>query len=744
MATGARPPLTSFVGRRTELATLRSLLGSSGMVTITGPGGSGKTRLAEELAAILARPFNGDVAIAYLANAGGPGEVVDVIAGAVGLRGRVGGLRDALVDYLRPRRLLLVMDNCEHLRDESASVAAELLRSCPGVTILATSRRSLLVPGEQLFPLDGLPADAAVTLFEDRARKASPAFALADTVRPRVSALCARLDGMPLAIELAAARVRSVGIVELMERLDGHLTDLDSGATVVPKRQQSLRGAISWSHDLMDGAQRALWRRLCIFSGGFTLEAAEEVAALPPIDRAAIEKLLEGLVDQSMVVFDAAQDRYRVIEAMREYGLERLRDDGEAAVIATRHHAWMLALAEDVDRRWFGPHQPELSDRMQAEAGNLRVALESCREAGTDDVGLRLATASLWFWVTRASLSEAARWFATFLDRVPDEVLDARARWRAGYVAVLSGRYAEARTLLERAERTAEQSGDLGTRVYARIISCLRTLYEQTDDEVLAVMHEALADPAADAQARSWALIGIGLASFAKEDWDECRRASVAGIEMCRAIGESWSQELHLRSLAYAEWQSGTPEIAESALLEALRIDRRLDDVWHRAWTTEVLAWVTLDLGGPERAARLIGIASGLFAQSGAGLAGAWRAYHVMALDRLRERLGDERLAQEIATGAALDRAGSIAFVLGDATPPDPDRRARGALSARELEVAGMVAGGSGNREIAERLFLSPRTVEKHVEHLMNKLGVNSRAEIATWHARQEVDRPSS
>ena len=737
-------PLTTFVGRREELSRLRALLVRSRLVTITGPGGSGKTRLAEQFVGSLGRSLDDRVAFVYLADARASVEVVDAVASSVGLRGRAGKPGEILVEYLRRRRQLLVIDNCEHVSDTVAALASELLKQCPGVTIIATSRRPLSVPGEQLFPIEGLRDDAAVNLFVDRARQASPDFDLSDEGRGIVADLCAHFDGMPLAIELAAARTRHLGLATLARRISGHLADLDSGPMSAPERQRSLRGAITWSHDLLGDAQAILWRRLCFFSGGFTLAAAERVAAVAPIDRDRIDPLLADLVDQSMVVFDFEHDRYRIIEAMREYGLERLREADEESAVAVHHRAWMVERAEVADRSWFGPNQAEVLDEMTAEAQNLRAALEWCRGTGAYDDGLRLSTASLWYWVTRASLGEAARWFESFIGLSANPGLTARASWRAGYVAVLQGRHHEARELLERADELAEQVDDPATRAYAGIITCLRVMYEQSGEDALALARAGLADPAADAMCRCWALIGIGLASFLRHDWEECRRASLAGIAMCDDVGETWNKELHLRSLAYAEWQLGDPRAAESTLFEALRIDRRLDDVWHLAWSTETLAWVSADLGRDERAARLLGMAAGFWAQSGSGLAGPWRGFHAAATDRLRNRLGDRRLAKGIAAGMRLDRVAGLAFALEEGQASVAGSTDGVGLSPRESEIARLVGEGLGNREIGERLFLSSRTVEKHVEHVMNKLGVDSRAEIAAWQARREQANPTA
>ncbi len=737
---GARPPLTSFVGRRAELGRLRALIASSRLLTITGPGGSGKTRLAEELLSQLARAFGGGIALAYLAGAGEPADVGDTVAASVGLRG-AGEPAVALVEYLRTRRFLLVLDNCEHVRVAAAELAGRILRSCPEVTLLATSRSPLMVPGEQLFPISGLPDDSAVILFTDRVRLASPSFVLAEGQRPIAVRLCAILDGMPLAIELAAARLRHLGLAELEERLTGHLADLGSDASAASVRQRTLRGAIRWSHDLLDDSQRVLWRRVSIFVGGFTLQAAEAVTASPPLDVGDVERLLGDLVDRSMVEFDLAHDRYRVIEAMREYGLEQLRQAGENAPTVDLHRAWMLDRTAELERRWWGPDQARLLDEMSAEAANMRAALEWCQAVGAGEDGLRIATASVWYWMTRASHSEAARWFVPLLQLSSDPALAARAHVAAAWIAVLSARLNDARTFLGGAKPFAELAADSGINAYIRLVTSLVLISEGALDEAVELARATLADPDSDSICRSWALVQIGIVAFLRGDHEECSRVSRRGIEMCRAAGESWTQVIHLHLLAAATWRRGDAEGAAPLLLDALRIDRRLDDLWHRSWTIEALSWVTVDLGPTERAARLLGIAAGCWAHAGSSLTTPWERYHDTAEKELRRRLGDARFSREFEAGKQLDQARALSFALEEvrATPP----AAALPVSPRELEVAAFVAKGYANRDIAERLFLSPRTVETHIQHLMDKLGVGSRAEIAAWHAREAPDQSS-
>ena len=430
---GARPPSTSFVGRRDELGRLRALIASSRLLTITGPGGSGKTRLAEELVTQLARSFGGGIAFAYLAGAGEPAEVGDVVAAV----GRVARRRRTACGPRRVPAATAVPARAGQLRARPGA-GGRARRAAPRV--VSGGHRARDEPPRRCWSRAsscsrsaGSPSDAAVTLFTDRVRLASPSFVLPEDQRPLVVELCARLDGMPLAIELAAARLRHLGLAELEERLSGHLADLGSDglwprpSASGPSAARSAGVTTSWTN-----AQRVLWRRLSIFVGGFTLGAAEAVAALPPLDagrrRAAAGRArrpVDGRLRpaQRPVSGDRGDARVRSRAAPGGGGGRRRRP--------TRHRAWMLERAEDLDRRWWGPDQATALDEMSADAANLRAALESCRAVGAGEDGLRIATGSLWYWMTRASHAEAARWFVPFLEHASDPALGgARPRRR--------------------------------------------------------------------------------------------------------------------------------------------------------------------------------------------------------------------------------------------------------------------------------------------------------------------------
>ena len=742
----AQAPLTSFVGRRQELGQLRSLLSACRLVTLVGPGGSGKTRLAEELLSGLS-PAAGSVPLAYLAGAVRSPDVTEVVAAAVGLRNRSHrAVTTELVDYLRGQRVVLLLDNCEHVILAAAELAATLVRACPELSVLATSRQPLHVPGEQLLPIGGLAPEPAVELFADRVRLTIPDFA-SDTVRPPIEGICGRLDGMPLAIELAAAQVRNLGVLELTRRLDGHMDELASRSPVVPERQRTLRGTIDWSHGLLTSTQQIVWRRLSAFVGGFTLEAAEAVSGFPPIERRDVVGLIGDLVDQSMVVFDAAKSRYRMLEALREYASDRLREAEEDTIIAERHRAWMVELATDTDLRWFGSQQVELMDRMEAELGNLRAALENCAASGAFEDGLRLVIGAGWFWLTRASLDEGLRWFSAFLDQSNDPALEARASWRAEYLAVLRLSFPAAHAHSERAVQSAAVAGTTLEETYTRAMDGALNLYEHPDqaDETRRICQSVIDDPAADRMARQYGLLILAGASLALRDYEGARRAGALAAEIGREVGDLWGLELGLRYEAHADWQLGRPAIAEEALLECLRLDRRLGDVLHLAWSTEALGWVTVDTGRFERGARLIGIASTMWVQTGSRLADTWQGWRAAAMETLRARLGTRRTEAEIGAGRAMSRSEALAFALGETDVESRPAGAGLALSERELEVVALLAQGLGNRAIADRLFVSPRTIEKHIEHVMDKLGVGSRAQVAAWHARRErIDTAST
>jgi len=419
--------LTSFVGRDRERAGVRRLLATSRLVTLTGPGGVGKTRLALRVAADVLPEYPHGVWLAELAVLADPARVPQAVAAAAGVpEDPARPLLAVLADALRPRRLLLLLDNCEHLVGACARLADALLRACPGLTVLATSREPLSIAAEAAWPVPPLAVpDAgkpppggtaaryeAVRLFRDRAAAARPTFRLTRRNAPAVAQLCARLDGLPLALELAAARVRVLPVAELAARLEDRFRLLTGGSRAAPARQQTLRATLDWSYDLLSEPERALFRRLAVFAAGWTMAAAEAVGADADgqgIAPGEVLDLLTGLLDKSLVTADEQPDgtaRYRLLETVRQYAQERLAAGGEAEVVQRRHAAFFLGLAEAAAPELLGGRQTAWLDRLEREHDNLRAALEWLTERGAVEAGLRLGNAVGPFWLTRGYLQE--------------------------------------------------------------------------------------------------------------------------------------------------------------------------------------------------------------------------------------------------------------------------------------------------------------------------------------------------
>jgi predicted ATPase/class 3 adenylate cyclase len=486
--------VTSFIGREKELGEVKALLGRTRLLTLTGAGGTGKSRLALQAAADLLEGFPEGAWLAELAPLGDPALVPSAAASALGLTDDTGRptLR-RLLDYLKGRQVLLILDNCEHLLDACAALADAILRACPLVTILATSREGLAIAGETTYrvpsltlpdrkrdaTLDAVLRCEAARLFLERAEQAQPGFRVAGESAGALASLCCRLDGIPLAIELAAARVRSLTLEDITARLDQRFRLLTGGSRTALPRQQTLRSLIDWSYDLLKPVEQALLCRLSVFAGGWTLEAAEAVcgsvevwefgsveaqrsaldAQRPsptPIPREDILDLLSGLADKSLLVAETAgvSVRYRMLETVRQYARDRLLERGEGQTWRDRHLQYCLSLAEEAERHWRGPDEGMWHERLEAEHDNLRAALEWCDgDPGRAAMELRLAAALARFWSIHGHLTEGRERLTRALDRAPrgEGALRARALNSAGYIACKQGDYPRARALHEAA-----------------------------------------------------------------------------------------------------------------------------------------------------------------------------------------------------------------------------------------------------------------------------------------------------
>ena len=760
-----RGELTEFVGRRAELALVRETLGVARLVTLTGPGGIGKTRLALQAADHARRAFRDGTRLAELGGLHDPALLVPEVARSLGLSDQSARWAVAsLSDHLRDRQLLLVLDQCEHLADACAVMADGLLRACPDLRIMATSRHVLGVIGEATVavPPMAVPAGAvsdglgdllrfeAVGLFAARAAAVLPGFTLDAGNATAVAGICRRLDGIPLALELAAVRLRSLSPAQILSRLDTRFQLLSSGSAARLPQHRTLEAALEWSYGLLTGAEQAMWRRVSVFAGSFDLDAAEAVCAGGEITAEAVVDLVDTLVAKSVLsrITGDGKARYRLLDTIGEFGLRKVRGRGNEHKLRLRHRGWYSALAARQEA--FGPGRAEWLTALDTDHENLRAALEFSLAAPQDvAVGAELACDLWWYWLTHGHITEGRRILAALLDKLDETaVVRPRALWVAGYLAQFQGDVAAARVLLEAALASARAVGDVRAEAYA--LSFLGwDLYSLGDPD----QGHALAQTALRLHRQSADQIGVvlalaqigfihlcaGEAAAAAEWWGECARVS-------KASGNAWYQ-------AYSQWGLGVAALlradhegAARLEREALRIMRHMDDPMGVTLCVDALAWAAASGNEAARALTLLAAAEAAWVAIPAAPPAPLRWHHDTALARAQETLPESEHRAALAKGTAMSRAEAIAFALGESSRP----RARGdssqagpgseQLTRREQDVTVLVARGMSNSKIASELVISVRTVESHVQHIMDKLGFSSRAQIAAWSAA----RPSA
>jgi predicted ATPase/DNA-binding SARP family transcriptional activator len=595
--------LTSFVGRRAELQDARKLLARSRLLTLTGAGGCGKTRLALEAAGALLGDFPDGVWLAELETVTDPALVSQTLAAAVGIRedaslGVGGGentrpLTGKLIDYLRGKQLLVVLDNCEHLIEACARFAADVLRAAPRVRFLVTSRERLGVPGEVLFPVpplslpgprqvspDELARSDAVRLFMDRASGVRPAFALDADTAPAVCHICRRLDGIPLAIELAAARVRMLPAAEIAARLNDHFDLLASGNRTALPRHRTLRAAIDWSYELAAGPERELFGRLSVFTGGFTLAAAEEVCEDGDAGRAGVLDLLSRLVDQSLVVpGDGENARFRMLETLRHYAAERLTESGTAERLRRRHAEYYVRLAEHAEPLLRGPRQAVWLRRLEADHDNVSAAINwSLRQ--DPEVAVRLCSALAYFWLIGRHRSEVRRRLAEAVDAARGASPASRARalaW-AAQLANLEGRRDQALSHAREAHELAKDVGDPWWLAMSEMILGL-TLGLRADDgqasELLEVAHARFGQ-LGDEWGAALATMLLGYVSVFSARYERAAALARRGLEGFRVAGDQWGQTMALELLGLLARRQGAYDDAVAVYEEALGVARDL------------------------------------------------------------------------------------------------------------------------------------------------------------------------
>jgi predicted ATPase/DNA-binding CsgD family transcriptional regulator/tetratricopeptide (TPR) repeat protein len=755
---GAMPaPRTSFVGRDREVALIQALVRRDDvrLVTLTGPGGVGKTRVA--IRAVSGAPHPAQ--FVDLADVQQPALVLPDVAAALGVRPDGRPALDSLRAALRDDDYLLVLDNFEQVLP-AAPVLADLLDACPNVKLLVTSRVVLGIPGEHVidirpFPLPALPPDSetqagdfdACRLFADRARALDPDFALTGANAQTIVGICQRLDGLPLAIELAAGWVSVLSPGALLTQLERRLALPGSDSAAVPLRQRSLRDTIAWSYGLLGASSQALFRRIAVFNGGCSLDALEAVSGDGSLD---VLQELRVLVTNSLVRrtdSPAGESRYALLETVREFGVERLEASGEAATIGRRHAAYFLALAERAEAQVNTRERESWLDVLEAEQGNLHSALEWAVAQGDAETALGLCGAMLPFWQFRFHPAVGWDWVrrALALGQDGSSPVFRKALYCAGTLAYMKEESAAAAPYFADALVRYEEAAD----------------QEMTGRVELALGRQAWDDDDLDA-ARRWFdsakrrfagcgdTVGLahclhyeGLVAFKDGDYALAKSCLRDALTMWQALGFSWelSQCIpgHLADVARAE---GNPTEAMTLYQECLRFnwDRQyLEDV---SWSLAGMALVTAGDGQVEQAVRLMALADWIEELLGAPLTPHIRRLHDLAAGMLLGRVGAERIAQIQESVRSADLAAEIGAVLAltrhETALPTSALSGHG-LTQRERDVLRLMASGKSNQEIADVLFVSLGTVKVHVTHILAKLDVKSRAAATDYAHRHHL-----
>ncbi|WP_330254184.1 protein kinase [Nocardia sp. NBC_00565] len=755
--------LTSFVGRRTELSAVKNLLSTSRLVTFTGVGGVGKTRLALRAASQAQRDFADGVWLVELAEVSDAALLVDVVAATLGLRDEAPGpLHDVLVKFLGSREILLVLDNCEHMVEAVAKLSEALLRTCPELRILATSREALNIAGEALLrvapltvpdqagepTLAGLPRFDAVTLFADRAAAAVPGFELDENNKAAVTRICTRLDGLPLAIELAAARIRAMSPEQILQRLDDRYTLLTRGSRTAPTRQQTLRWCVDWGYELCTPAEQRLWARLSVFAVSCELDAVEQVCGVDLAPHSPLD-VLSSLVDKSILIREESHAivRFRMLETMRDYGRQRLRESGEDTELRRRHRDLYQQLALDAQAGWISDRQSYWIARLERELPNLRDALESCLSEDTDEAakaGLRTAAALHEFWVLRGMYGEGRTWLDRVLahpgaQSIPDRISALRA---ACEVAAPQGDFQAAAALLEEGRLLAEQASTPAIQGQLAYAAGIIALASGAAADASAALERAVELLGSNQTAELY-ISALTILAWSYELRGQMPRATEQYrrvLSITEAQGELLYRSAALRGLGVSAWLQGERDRAQRLLEAALRINRRPNSPVFTAFSIEALAWTTADQGDAQRAAVLMGAAQGkwLVGNSVRAVLRNMSRFHEECERTTRRTLGARRFDGALRQGRGMGMDAAIAYALGEqSTDAASASGASAKLTKRERQVADLVAQGLSNKQIAAELVIAQRTAEGHVEHILTKLGFNSRAQIAAWAADQ-------
>ncbi len=670
---------SSFVGREREIEEVKRRLSSVRLLTLLGSGGTGKTRLALEVGAQVIQAFEDGVWLVELAPLSQPAPILEVVAAALGTREETERpLKQTLIRFLRSKRLLLLLDNCEHLLGAVAELATEFLRACPHLKILATSRHNLGIAGEITFPVppmamldirsvslsgpdivERLSQYEAVKLFIDRASAVRPDFVVTNANAPALAEICSRLDGIPLAIELAAARARVLNLDQIAERLDDRFRLLRTGGTGRMPHQQTLQALIDWSHDLLSEPERILFRRLGAFVGGRTLRALEAVCPGEGIEETEILDLLQQLADKSLITVEregGGEPRFTLLETVWHYARTKLEASGELDLLRDRHLRYFLEWSESAARKLEGREQKEWLDRCQQEIFNLRFAWDWAIQSGKPEAGYRLLQALYRFLEVRGNLEEAREFVGRLVtveaSTVPPAVA-AGFRLAAGRIAWVSDRDDEAQAFYAEAEALYRGAGDEAGAAHCSalrgFLDCVHGRLDEADRRLTEAraVGRRLGVPMLEAMGG----IGLGRVAMERGDLDRARELMETGLGIYQRLGDLWTISLVLWGITQVTMAQGDTARATTALGEWGRIARELGNRWAVPFILDRHAELALHMGEPVRSARLFGAADAMREHLGETLSPRDRARREVSIARVRSLLPDPEWVQASQTG---------------------------------------------------------------------------------------------